>query len=398
MKRWVARVVRLLIAVAVVAALALGGRSLVARKKAKLSKAPQYDVGPMPVHVVVAKRGNLIQNRDYLAVVAPVRSATVSARLTATIEEVRSDEGDAVQTGDVLVVLDGREIRDDIAAVQAQVEQARADLAANEAKVASLEESVAYWDREAERDATLAAKGDIPGAEAEGTADKANVLRGDLEAARGKSAAIGHQIESLSQKKSQLETRLGYCTIRSPYDGLVTRRLVDPGDLASPGKTLAVVEDRSELKLAFDVPQQDLPRVREGLDVTFTVHDGTRTAQLSHLYPSLDAARMLRAEVFLAGEQAEGLTCGAYVPISVAIERTEGIVLLPASSVVEGPKGKTHVFAVRDGMLAHTAIQVLGASSDSVAVEGVEPGEQIVTNTFLGWARLSAGRKVVVIE
>ena len=399
MKRWAARILRLLIVIAVVGGLVLGARVLIARKKAELAKAPKYDVGPMPVYVVAAKQGTLIEKRDYLAVVEPIRIANISARLTATVEEVLCDEGDVVHSGDVLITLDGREIRDDIASVQAQIEQARADLASNESTVASLVESVAYWDREAKRDASLAEKGHIAGAQAEATADKANTFQGKLDAARSKSTAIKHLTESLNQKKSQLETRLGYCTIRSPYDGLVTSRLVDPGDLALPGKTLIVVEDRSELKLAFDVPQQDLPRVGEGLDVTFAVGDAARKAQLSHLYPSLNLARMLRAEVFLSSRQAQGLArCGAYVPISVVIGRTEGVMLVPGNCVVEGPKGKAHVFVVRNGILAHLTVQVLGSSGDSVAVKGIKPGEQIVTNTFLGWARLSAGRKAEVVK
>ncbi len=80
-----------------------------------------------------------------------------------------------------------------------------------------------------------------------------------------------------SASRPSWRRQLGYCTIRSPFDGLVSHRMVDPGDLASPGKSLMVVEDRSRLKLCFDVPQQDLPQVREGLAVTYAV--GGRAAQ-----------------------------------------------------------------------------------------------------------------------
>jgi len=96
--------------------------------------------------------------------------------------------------------------------------------------------------------------------------------------------------------------------------------------------------------------------------------------------------------------QAEGLSVGAYVPAAVVLNVRKGVTLVPTSCLVERSKGKQHVFVVKDGTLEHPTVQVLGSSGDSVAVEGVEPGEQIVTSTFLGWARLSAGRKVVVIE
>ncbi|RKY23266.1 MAG: hypothetical protein DRP62_06265, partial [Planctomycetota bacterium] len=289
-----------------------------------------------------------------------------------------------VKVGDVLIELDGREIKNDIAQTQSELE-------ANRATVTSLEKSVAYWNREAQRDKTLADKGDIPGAAAEATADKASEFKGKLDAAKHKSAALEHLIDSF-------ETKLSYCTIKSPYNGLVTQRFVDPGDLATPGKKLLVVEDRSRLKLAFDIPQQDLSKVKEGLCVEFSVTDDLRKANLSHLFPSLNKARMLRAEVSLSDKQTVGLSCGQYIPISVVLNVLKDVVLVPASSLVECPKHFQHVFVIKDGQLSQYKVKVLASAGDTVAVDGVDPNEQVVTNTFLGWTTLSAGKKVEVLK
>ena len=398
MKNPFGKTVRILLVLVVVVAIVAVGAMLVRRKRKLLAKSPRYGVGPRPVHVAVARKGDLTETRDYLAVVEPIRLANVSARLTARVERVLHDEGDKVRAGDVLALLDDREIRQGMESIECQIRRAQADLAANEALTASLAKSSAYWDREASRDKTLADKGDIPPASAEATADKANEFKGRLDAARQKSNAIRHLIASLGKNKSQLETRLGYCTIRSPYNGLVTRRFVDPGDMAVPGKTLMVVEDRSRLKLAFDVPQQDLRDVHEGLPTTFKVASSVRRAKLAHMYPSLNLARMLRAEVYLAGPQKQGLSCGAYVPISVVLRRIRDATLVPASSLVECPKHQNHVFVVRNGKLEHPIVKVIGSGKDVVAVEGVSPGEQVVVNTFLGWANLAGGTKVEPIR
>jgi len=330
--------------------------------------------------------------------VEPTRTADVSARVTATVEQVLRDENEPVKAGDPLVVLDSRQIEDSIAAAKAQVEQAKADLASNQATVDALTRTVAYWQREAQRDATLAQKGAIPGAEAEGTADKASEVKGQLDAARQKSSATEQLVESLKRKQAELETTLGYCTIRSPFDGMVSHRMVDPGDLASPGKTLMVVEDRSRLKLCFDVPQQDLPRVREGLAVAYSDNGKRRDATLSHMYPSLDAARMLRAEVYLDGTDKDGLSPGAYVPLQVVLGSTGDVTLVAASSLVESPDMKPYVFVVKDQQLHATPVSVLAADGDEVAVEGIRPGEEVVLNTFLGWAQLSSGLKVEALQ
>jgi RND family efflux transporter MFP subunit len=389
---------RILVVLVVVAAIFSGGVWLVQRKQRALSEAPKYGMQPTPVRVAVARRGALVRKRGYLAVVQPVRVANVSARLTATVEKVLHYENEPVKAGDVLVILDGRQVEESIASMKAQVEQAQADLASNQATAEALAKTAAYWEREAQRDKTLSDKGTIPPAQAEGTADKADEARGQRDAAHKKSSAIESLIESLRRKQAELETQLSYCTIRSPFDGLVSHRLVDPGDLASPGKVLMEVEDRSQLKLCFDVPQQDLPEVREGLAVRFAVNGQDRKATLSHLFPSLNLARMLRAEVSLRGPEAEGLSSGAYVPLGVVLGETKDAVLVPASSLVESPDRKPYVFVVREGQLEARPVNVVGSSGDDVAVEGLEAGQEVVLSTFLGWATLSSGQKVEVMR
>lgn len=392
------RAVRLAVVLGVIAALAAGGVLLIRHKRQALAAAPKYGSQPVPVRVATARRGDLQQTRGYLAVVEPIRVADVSARVTATVEKVLHDENEPVKAGDVLVVLDGRQIEDSMAAAKALVEQAQADLASNQATVESLTGTYAYWERELRRDQELADKGAIPGSAAEGTADKANEARGKLAAARQKSAAIERQIEALRRKVAELETTLGYCTIRSPFDGLVSRRMVDPGDMAVPGKTLMTIEDRSAVKLCFDVPQQDLPQVREGLPVRFAVAGKERTATLSHMFPTLSAARMLRAEVYLNGPAAEGLYCGAYMTLRVLLDSRKDVILIPLLSVVESPGRKPSVFIVNGEHLNSRQVDILGAEGDDVAVHGLNDGDQVVLSTFLGWAQLSSGLKVEAVK
>ena len=380
--------------VAALLALALFAAALVIRKKRALAAAPKFGERPTPVHVVKAVKGDLDIVRTYLAVCEPVQKADVSARITARIDKVLCDEGTPAKIGQVLIQLDDREIREDIAAVSSEIQRTMADLAGNEAMVESLRQSVAYWKREAARDKTLADHGDIPGSQAEGTAEKENEFRGRLLSAEQKSRALEHQSESLQRRKKQLEVQLSYCEIRSPYNGLVTRRLVDPGDLAAPGKPLLVVEDRSSLKLSFDVPQFDLPEVREGLDLRFSVEGSPRKGAITHLYPSLASDRTMRAESVVAPDQARGLACGAYAPVSVIVRHLHDVVLVPSSCLVEGPDGAIHVFVVRDGKLAHPPVKVLGRGADKAALEGIKAGEQVVKNTFLGWSNLAGGMKL----
>jgi len=396
--RLLRRLAGLVLLFLILAALGMGGAKIAAKKKKALAAVPGYATRPTPVHTAKSREGDIEERVDFLAVVEPSQVAAMAARLTATVEEIRVDEGDPVKAGDVLLVLDGAEIRDSIATIEAQIEGAEAGLASNEATVSSLSSTVDYWKREAERDRNLVNKGDIPASQAEGTSDKANEVNGRHLAAVQHSNALRHELKALAMQRARLDTQLGYCTIKSPFDGMVSKRLVDPGDLAAPGLRLLVVEDRSHLKASFDIPQSDLAMIREGLPVVFASDGEEREAKLDHLFPSLDASRTLRAEVKLDTNLADGLYPGAYLRLCVVTGIHRGVTLIPRTALVQSPDGESHVFVVSEGKLRSTPVRIVAGGGDDVAIEGIAAGEKVVTSSFLGWARLSGGMKVEAIR
>jgi RND family efflux transporter MFP subunit len=394
MKRALGILVRIVLLVLVLAGLVAAGRALLARKRAALARSPKFELAAAPVDVVEAYTGDLEEGHDYLAVTEPFRTAAISARIVATIKDMHVREGDVVKEGDVLVSLDDRQFQDSLATVAAQIAQAEAELAANQASVASLRESLVYWERQLARDRSLADSGTIPPAQAEATAEKTNGARGGLAAAEQKSGALEQQVKALQRKADEVRTTLTYCRVVSPFAGVVTVKDVDPGDLASPGKTLLVVEDRSSVKLAFEVPQSDLPAFHAGLTASFPIGDETRRTPVSRVYPSLSRARMVRAEVVLPAADAADLPLGAYLDVSVVFRRCNQATLVPVDALIETSQGEPRVFVIENGALRVRPVRVLGMACEMAAVDGVAAGEQVVANSFLGWARLSDGMNV----
>ncbi len=395
MKKISAKILRFLLLFAVLAVLALGGGALIQKKKRALAKAPRYQAPATLVETATVFRGELNEAHDYLAMVEPVESASVTARVTATIDSVMVDEGDPVRPGQTLLTLDQRQIETQQTAAQAQIKQAEADLQSNQATVAALEESYAYWTREADRAAQLAKSETIPVAQAEATIDKKSDAEGKLIAARGKSTSIEQQIRSLEARRAELEIMLSYCNIQSPFAGVVTSRLIDPGDQAAPGKTLLVIERDGELMIAFDAPQNDLPDIKAGLPVSFSAGGQSKQATISLLYPSLNRARMVRVQVLLDHEQAADLTSGQYLTATVVIKQHQDVPLIPVRALIEGGlQENTHVYVVEEGVLRARPIRVLGTACEQAAVEGLEAGQEVVVHSFLGWARLADGLSV----
>jgi multidrug efflux pump subunit AcrA (membrane-fusion protein) len=112
----------------------------------------------------------------------------------------------------------------------------------------------------------------------------------------------------------------------------------------------------------------------------------------------MDKAKMMRAEIWLDRAAAAGLVPGAYLPVTISVAQLEAVILLPASALIEGPQGRTHVFTVKDKTLSATPVQLLGRAADRAAIRGIDADTQVVKNTYLGWATLSSGQKVEVVE
>ena len=384
-----------LVLVLVLGVLVFGGVLLVRGKQARVAAAPTPTERPTAVRTATARLGSLQDTRTYLARVEPWQVAEVAAQITARIERIAVREGDRVRRGALLVALDDTEIQSTVAETEAQIAQAEAQAAGQKATTASLAQTVRYWEKEFQRDETLAREGAIAQALADTTADHLSEAQGRLEAARQGLAAAGKQVEALTKRRASVEARRAYTRVTSPFDGVVARRLADPGDLAAPGKPLLVVEDRSRSKLLFDVPQEDLGRVTLGTPLHVD-HELDLTLEVSRLYPSLNPDRTLTVEAY--AEHAADLATGTYYPVDVVLRTVNDAVLVPEECLVESPDGSRAVFGVVDGRTRVFPVTALLVRNGVGAVTGIEAGLPVVRSTYLGWNRLAAGTAVEVIR
>lgn len=392
MKKVAGILLRVLLLAAGIFLVVMAGKKLIARKKAALAKAPVASARPLPVRMATVRQGKWAYTRSYVAVVEPRNEAVLAAQLTAQIQDVRVDEGDQVKHGDLLISLDNRTLLAERSGVEAKIAQTEAEIAANQATVESLASTLEYWKKQAARDRKLADSDTIPEVQAETTENHRVETFGKLAAAKKKTVALQHLIAALKDQISGIETRIDYCRITSPYDGSVRYRYVDPGDLATPGKKLLVVAEHAHLQLAFDAPQTDLADLKQGSALYFQVRGKTYQARITHLYPSLNQARMKRIEAAIPA--ADGLICGETVTANVILESRPDVALAPRAAIVEKTDGTNWILTVKDHCLQPQPVTLLPSNDDWVGVEGVKPGTRVATCSFLGWAKLPAGRKV----
>jgi len=237
------------------------------------------------------------------AVIEAIRQATVAAQLSGAVVEILVDAGDKVKKGQVLARIDTRDTDAQVAAGRAGVAQADAQLA--QARL-NLERTHSLLEKNfVSRSALDKAEADYKAAQA--TADAARAGR------------------------SQADTARSYAELRSPIDGVVTRRLMEPGEVASPGRGVVAVHDPSALRAVGNLPQFILPKTTGVTRASVELPQLGRTIAATRvtILPAADA-RLLSTQVRadLPAGDTPGLTPGAAAKILLPIGRSKKLVVM----------------------------------------------------------------------
>ncbi len=240
---------------AVVAVVVVGGR--LALRPGDKAAGPRY-------HTEAVTRGTLVVKVSATGNLQPTNKVEVGSELSGIVTAVPVEENDQVKKGQVLAQLDLAKLKD-------AVTKSRATLAAAEAQVlqsqATMEEARAQLAR-FEQVAELSG-GKVPSKSELATAE-ANLKRAEANVAGARA--------NVTQARANLqsdETNLGKASIRSPIDGVVLTRKVEPGQTVAATLQAPVLftlaEDLSKMKLQVDVDEADVGQVRVGQQATFAV-------------------------------------------------------------------------------------------------------------------------------
>ncbi len=337
-----------------------------AKRVRQMENAPLPAPAPMPVEVAAVIRTNVVQSVHVLGTVIGAEEADVAPQVMARVLEVKVREGDRVKAGQVLAQLDPREFQDAVTAAEASLAAARLAQTAQQATT--------------ERDHKLYQV-------------KAIALEQWQHSQAAQAAALA-QLKAARERLDQAETQLGYCRSVAPMDGLVARRLADPGDLAVPGKPLFKFVRQDTVRVRAELPPEDWTRLRVGQSVTLTWKDHSLAAAVSRVFPAMNESQLATIEVDLA-QPPPGFVSGATVGVDVAMNSAEGLTV-PSDALLEGERG-AWVFLVKNGAVRPVAITVRARSLTQAVVSGdLQPGDRVVEAEPSRLMTLAAGMKVVV--
>lgn len=342
---------------------------LIVVRRVRVYQKEHAPLAPEPtvvVRVVPVTHERVVRSRHVLGTVVGADEADLAPRIMAQVVAVKVREGDLVQAGQVLAVLDDREAQDGLheaqaaltaaeAAYQAQHDATARDRRLFEVKAIAQEQ----WDRSVAADAAAAA-----------------------------------QREAAAGRLDSAQTRLSFCRIVAPADGVVARRLADPGDLALPGKPLFKFVRQETVRVRAELPPGDWTELHAGLPVTLTLGASRVEAAVSRVFPAMGANHLAVFEADVPRPSA-GFVSGAAVGVDVQLGSAEGLTA-PSAALLEGDRG-AFVFTVVNGTIRTVKVAVLDRSLDQVVVTGdVRAGDPVVVARFSRLMTLHDGIKISV--
>ena len=332
------------------------------------ARAPQTPL--LPVVTATAARGPLPVTIDAIGTVQPVASVQIKSRIDGQIASIEAQEGARVKAGDLLVRLDDRALKAQLAQADAVVEKDRAQLEQARRDFARAEELLGR--------------------------------RIGTEVARDNAATIVKvqtaQLAADRASRDNLATLLSYTEIRAPISGRIGSIPLKVGTQVRNADALPIltVNQVDPIFVSFAVPQSLFPELRAALaagkvGIAAKVGAFTVPGVVSFVENTVDLATgtiLAKAEMANADER---LWPGAFVAVQATLGVEQNAVAIPAAAVQIGQQG-AYVFTVKDDKATLVRVSVARTTGTTAVIgEGLSGGEQVVVD---GQLRLVDGASV----
>lgn len=288
---------------------------------------------------------------EVVGTVQAVERAEISSKITGNIVTLQVDLGSKVKQGDLLIELSAGEISAQVQQAKAQLEQTKRNLAREE-----------------------------------------SLLK--------KNAATLQTVKSLQDNTRIAEaayreavTMLEYSRITAPFSGIITKKLGNVGDLATPGKPLLYIEEGTNLQVLTDIPEAMMLQIRKGdrLSVFVPSVDLTIEGVVAEVSPIADpSSRSAPIKIGIAPDPR--LRSGQFARVTLATEKAETLTV-PTSAVI--PYGQMErVFVVRDNEARLRLVRTGAKSNGHIEIlSGLSEDEMVITQ---GNRNLIDGQTVII--
>ncbi|HID79716.1 MAG TPA: efflux RND transporter periplasmic adaptor subunit [Aquifex aeolicus] len=318
---------------------------------AEVHETPQKVSG---LKIQTVKAEEKVVTSKFAGTVVAQDSARISTRLAGFVEKVLVDVGDRVKKGQLLMVIDPKDL-------MAQKESLKHQIEATKAQA---------WFAKRTYERLLALR-DIGG-----------VTEQQLDMAKAQCEALENAVKSLTSALKTIENNLRYAEIKAPFEGVVSLRPVNEGDFVGPGSLLMVI-DKPPYEVVVYLPERLFGKIKVGQPLKVEVNETTVVGKVKTVSPSIDPmSRTFMVKVSIPENCKLGSGKSAYVEVPDV--KSEKTILIPQKAVfkwgdftavyVVDEQGILHLRFVRLGLPYGNKVEVLSGLRDGekIVIEGMK--------------------------
>jgi len=360
---------------------------------------------PVPVEVVAIKTQAVQRTVGFVGTLKAYEEAAVSSTLETPVKAVYVDMGSRVRQGQVLVKLDDERYRIKVAMADAALKNALAKIGVddesklvvdNVSYVRKAKAELADTERNLNRMKELFAKGYIARSQLDEAQARYDVSNATLSSQNEFGMSLYSEVKAARANLELAKKELRDTEVRAPFSGMVSARLVDPGNFAKVGSVLVNLVRVDPVRLRGEIPEVNSQDVRQGqaVEVRLTAApDKVFTGKIDRISPSSSPeSRAFSVEVEIPNGSGL-LKPGYFAEASIKTRMDEGAMVVPLNSVINFA-GITKIFVVQGGKAVEKQVTPGVRAGEVVEVSGdVKPGDTVVTT---GMKRLYNGKTVSV--
>jgi len=297
----------------------------------------------LPVDVVVMQYSSVTDRIFSSGTVEANERIDLRAEVTGIVEAIYLTEGSRVQEGDLLLKINDSEL---------QAQKSRAEYRYNLAA------------QQEERQRRLLEKGGVSQEDYDATLNQVNVFRSEMQ-------LIDAQLEKTE--------------IRAPFSGRIGLKYVSKGQFIGPDQPIASLQELDRVKIDFSVPERYAGRVQTGDLMRFDVQgiDSTFVGEVYAIEPRINTDTRTLSLRAISDNPEFLLYPGAFANIELVLEEIEEALMVPTISLIPGLNSQK-VYVAVDGMVEERIVKTGIRTSEKVQIlEGLNPGDQVLTTGLL---------------
>ncbi len=351
-------------------------------------------LAPVTVIAHTVERGVVVERVFGRGTVESEREAQLGFDLVGRLSEVLVDEGARVSLGQELARLTPDQVEADLRVASRGLSAARSSLGSLAAEETRARTGVDVAEREERRARGLREQGAVPQHDLDVATDQVRLAHADLDRVLAQRSEATRSIDVAAGGAEQRRVTVLRATLLAPFDGLITRRLREPGDTVAIGTTVLRVVDTDQVHVSAWIDETVLPRLREEqvAEIVMPGTDRTLAAHVSSIGWESDR-QTHEILVDVTSEEPLGrVAIGERAGASIELDRHEDAVRVPVSFIARDATG-LYCNVDHDGRIARARVRTGIADREVVEIlEGVAQGDVVLGPVVVG-AELPEGRR-----